>query len=84
MSDAEKKQLGDTEVAKVQGGKTIELEGDEWELFDEPNVTIYCPKCNGTKFGVNTFLWIEELKCANCGYRFLRDLEGSASIGGDW
>ena len=85
MSDAEKKQLDEAEVAQAHGGKkTIELEGDEWDVFDEPNVTIYCPKCEGSEFGVNKFLFIEELKCVKCGHRFLRDLDGSASIGSNW
>ncbi len=86
MSDAEKKQLDDAEVAKVQGGRrTIEIRGEEFALYEgDPNVTIYCPECEGTVFGYQWFLGLTKLRCAGCGYSFWKDVEGSASIGSDW
>lgn len=86
MPVVEKKQLNDVEIAKIQGGKTIEIGGEDYKLFEEPDVTIYCPKCNGTVFGYTTLFWVKELRCANpkCRYQFWRDFEGSSSVGGSW
>ncbi len=85
MSDAEKKQLDDAEVAQVQGGRTIEILGEKFALYEgDPNVTIYCPQCEGTVFGYQWFFGVDKLKCAGCGYSFWKDLDGAESVGGDW